>query len=57
MGVKLVGPASQVNGLLDWLAAAMGGDIVSTEMKVFQGNDDYVYYKIHFSSFVVLVCQ
>ena len=57
MGVKLVGPASQVNDLLDWLAAAMGGDIVSTEMKVFQGNDDYVYYKIHFSSFVVLVCQ
>jgi len=35
----------------------MMDDIVSTEMKVFQGSDDYVYCKIHFSSFVVLVCQ
>ena len=49
--------ASQITGLLDWLADLTRGDIVSTVMKNLQGNDDYVYCKIHFSSFVVLVCR
>ena len=48
------GLASRIDGLLDLLAEAVGGDIVLTKMKVFQGNDDYAYCKIHFSSFVAL---
>ena len=57
MCLKGQGLASQTTGLLDWLADLMGSDIVSTVMKVFQGNDDYVYCKIHFFKFVVLVCE
>ena len=57
VGLRMAGLASLIDGLLDWLADLMMDDIVSTEMKVFQGSDDYVYCKIHFSSFVVLVCQ
>ena len=53
----MAGLAFQIDGLLDWLAETIGGDIVSTKIKVFQGNDDYVYCKIHLSSFVVLVGQ
>ena len=56
-GLEWPGLASWIDGLLDWLADLMGGDIFFTEMKVFQRNDNYVYCKIHFSSFVVLVCQ
>ena len=47
----------QISRLLDLLADLMGDDIVSPKMTVSHGNDDYVYHKIHFSSFVVLVCQ
>ena len=37
-------------------AIGLGGDVVSTKTKLFQGNSDYVYCTIHFSSFFVLVC-
>ena len=57
VGHRMAGLRSYNAVLLDWLADLMGGDIFFTEMKVFQRNDNYVYCKIHFSSFVVLVCQ
>ena len=34
----------------------MEGDIVPTEMKIFQRNNNYVHCKIHFSGFFVPVC-
>ena len=51
------GLASRIDGLLDLLAEAVGGDIVLTKTKVFHGNDDYVYCKNHFFCFADFMCQ
>ena len=49
--------ASQRADLLDWLADLIGGDITPNGTQFVQGDYDYVYCKIHFSSFVVIMCQ
>ena len=48
--------ASHRAGLLDWLAESTEGDNVSTGVNIIQGNYECVHCKIHFSSFVAIMC-
>ena len=51
------GTASKSADLRDWLADLIGGDIVPNEPQFIQGNYDYVYCKIHFSSSFIIMRQ